>query len=267
MPPCEPGFASMPRNIRGAGSDRRITMPALKAGQSIMRRRTVFGARNGFGCRSIAGANAAAAPPRPAYRLPMPPTGCGRVDFQFDVTTDGRPVKIVSIIDEHTRESLGGMVERSITGEHLIAELDRLAAKRGTFPDVLRCDNGPELVCGAMADWARGHVGLHFIPPSEPWRNGYVESFNSRVRDECLNINSFWSLDQARVVSATGNTTTTTTAGTRRWATNRRPATRPSVPTNEGLSSAVEQFRQSRHHLCGNLQFEVTKMSVGNGSH
>src|ERR1700738_4838309 len=93
-----------------------------------------------------------------------------------------------------------GSVERSITGEHLIDELDCLAAQRGTYPAVLRCDNGPELACGAMADWADSQVGLHFIPPSEPWRNGYVESFNSRIRDECLNINSFWSLAQARVV-------------------------------------------------------------------
>lgn len=122
------------------------------------------------------------------------------VDFQFDVTTDGRPIKIVTIIDEHTRESLGGMVERSITGEHLVDELNRLAAERGMLPAVLRCDNGPELACSAMADWAEGQVGLHFIPPGEPWRNGYVESFNSRIRDECLNINSFWSLAQARVV-------------------------------------------------------------------
>ena len=87
------------------------------------------------------------------------------VDFQFDVTTDERPVKIVSIIDEHTRECLGGMVERSITGEDLIAELDRLAAQRGTYPAVLRCDNGPELACSAMAEWAAGQVGLHFVPP------------------------------------------------------------------------------------------------------
>jgi len=122
------------------------------------------------------------------------------VDFQFDVTTDERPVKIVSIIDEHTRECLGGMVERSITGEDLIAELDRLAAQRGTYPAVLRCDNGPELACSAMADWAAGRVGLHFIPPGKPWRNGYVESFNSRIRDECLNINRFWSLAHARVI-------------------------------------------------------------------
>jgi putative transposase len=86
------------------------------------------------------------------------------------------------------------------TGEHLIAELDRLASDRGNYPTVLRCDNGPELACGAMSDWSAGRVALHFIPPGEPWRNGYVESFNSRIRDECLNINSFWSLAQARVV-------------------------------------------------------------------
>ena len=122
------------------------------------------------------------------------------VDFQFDVTTDGRAIKIVSIVDEHTRECLGGMVERNTTGEHLIAELDRLAVERGTYPVVLRCDNGPELACTAIADWAHGQIRLHFIPPGEPWRNGYVESFNSRIRGECLNINSFWSLAQARVV-------------------------------------------------------------------
>ena len=115
-------------------------------------------------------------------------------DFQFDATTDGRPIKIVSIIDEHTRESLGDLVERSITPEELINELERLVVDRGAHPAVLRCDNGPELACAAMADWAGDHVGLHFIPPGEPWRNGYVESFNSRVRDECFNITSFWSL-------------------------------------------------------------------------
>jgi putative transposase len=67
------------------------------------------------------------------------------VDFQFDSTSDRRPIKIVSIVDEHTRECLGGMVERSITGAHLIGELDRLGTERGTFPAVLGCDNGPEL--------------------------------------------------------------------------------------------------------------------------
>mgnify|MGYP005813211527 CR=1 FL=1 len=100
------------------------------------------------------------------------PNRAWAVDFQFDVTTDGRPVEIVSIVDEHTRECLGGMVERSITGENLIAELDRLAAQRSAYPVVLRCDNGPELACSAMADWAAEQVGLHFIPPGEPLLTG-----------------------------------------------------------------------------------------------
>jgi len=77
----------------------------------------------------------------------------------------------------NTRECLGGLVERSITSEDLITELDRLTTQRG-YPMVLRCDNGPELACGAMADRAGEHLGLHFIPPGQPWRNGYVESFN-----------------------------------------------------------------------------------------
>jgi putative transposase len=120
---------------------------------------------------------------------PNPPKADGpnrvwAVDFQFDATTDGRPVKIVSIVDEHTRECLGGLVERSMTGEDLLDELDRIAAGR-SYPAVLGCDYGPELACQATADWAGGRVGL---------------SFNSRIRDECLNINIFWSLAQARVV-------------------------------------------------------------------
>ncbi len=74
-----------------------------------------------------------------------------------------------------------------------------VAVQRG-FPQVLRCDNGPELICQAMADWAGEQTGLHYIPPGAPWRNGYVESFNSRIRDECLNINSFYSLLHAQVI-------------------------------------------------------------------
>jgi putative transposase len=132
------------------------------------------------------------------------------VDFQFDSTTDGRPVKIVSIVDEHTRECLGGLVERSITANRLIDELDQLAAHRG-YPAVLRFDNGPELACTAMAEWAGERVGLAFIPPGEPWRNGYIESFNGRLRDECLNIELFWSLAHARVVVSDWKTQPTPT--------------------------------------------------------
>ena len=135
----------------------------------------------------------------PDHPIAAAPNRVWAVDFQFDATTDGRPVKIVSIVDEHTGECLGGLVDPSITADTLIDELDRLAAQRG-YPAVLRCDNGPGLACDAMVDWAGGRVGPAFIPPGAPWRNGYIESFNSPVRDECLNINSFWSLPQARVV-------------------------------------------------------------------
>jgi putative transposase len=128
--------------------------------------------RKAFGYQYVDAANATANPPPPLTVAADAPNRVWAVDFQSDVTTDGRPIKIVSIIDEHTRECLGGRVERSITGEHLIDELDCLAAQRGTYPAVLRCDNGPELACGAMADWADSQVGLHFIPPGEPLLTG-----------------------------------------------------------------------------------------------
>ncbi|MCC4268125.1 IS3-like element ISAar43 family transposase [Microbacterium schleiferi] len=121
------------------------------------------------------------------------------VDFQFDADEQGRPIKICSIVDEHTRECIGGLVERSITADRLTAHLEDLVAVRGA-PAVLRSDNGPEFISDAMADWAGTRTGLFYIPPGSPWHNGYVESFNSRLRDECLNINSFYSLLHAQVV-------------------------------------------------------------------
>lgn len=121
------------------------------------------------------------------------------IDFQFDVDESGRAIKIASIVDEHTRECIGGLVERSITATRLTNHLDDLVAQRGA-PAVLRSDNGPEFISAVMADWAGTRTGLSYIPPGSPWCNGYVESFNSRIRDECLNINSFYSLLHARVV-------------------------------------------------------------------
>lgn len=103
------------------------------------------------------------------------------------------------IVDEHTRECIGGLVERSITADKLTAHLEDLVNERGA-PAVLRSDNGPEFISDAMAGWAGQRTGLSYIPPGSPWCNGYVESFNSRLRDECLNINSFYSLLHARVV-------------------------------------------------------------------
>lgn len=121
------------------------------------------------------------------------------MDFQFDSDENGRAIKICSIVDEHTRECIGGLVERSITGDKLTDHLEHLVTKPAA-PKVLRSDNSPAFISQAVAKWAKDRVGLAFIPPGSPWCNGYVESFNSRIRDECLNINSFYSLLPARVI-------------------------------------------------------------------
>jgi putative transposase len=122
------------------------------------------------------------------------------LDFQFDSTIDGKAIKIASMIDEHTRESLLDLVERSITAERLVAELEAVFAAAGGPPMVLRMDNGPELISAALQQFCAGKVGLSYIPPGAPWDNGYIESFNNRLRKECLNRNHWTNLLEARVV-------------------------------------------------------------------
>jgi putative transposase len=122
------------------------------------------------------------------------------IDFQFDSTVDGKAIKIASMIDEHTRCSLLHLVERSITAQCLVAELESVFAMAGDPPKVLRMDNGPELVSQALQQFCENKVGLSYIPPGTPWHNGYIESFNNRLRRECLNRNHWNTLFEARVV-------------------------------------------------------------------
>src|SRR5882672_10090228 len=100
------------------------------------------------------------------------------IDFQFDSTIDGKAIKIASMIDEHTRRSLLHVVERSITAERLVIELEDAFAAAGGPPKVLRMDNCPELVSQALQRFCENKVGLSYIPPGTPWNNGYIESFN-----------------------------------------------------------------------------------------
>ncbi len=122
------------------------------------------------------------------------------LDFQFDSTIDGTAIKIASMVDEHTRESLLDMTRRSITAEALVAELARVFAAAGGPPKVLRMDNGPELISQALQTFCENTVGIIYIPPGQPWENPYVESFNSRLRRECLNRNYWTDLLEAKVV-------------------------------------------------------------------
>ncbi|MEE6176820.1 IS3 family transposase [Mycobacterium sp. 050134] len=122
------------------------------------------------------------------------------IDFQFDSTIDGKAIKIASMLDEHTRVSLLNIVERSITAERLVAELKKVFAGAGGPPKVLRMDNGPEFISQALQQFCDGKTGMSYIPPGTPWNNGHIESFNNRLRKECLNRNHWNTLLEARVV-------------------------------------------------------------------
>jgi transposase InsO family protein len=113
---------------------------------------------------------------------------------------DGKAIKIASMIDEHTRVSLLNIVERSITGEDLVDELEKVFATTGGPPKVLRLDNGPEMISQALQRFCENKTGLVYIPPGCLWINGYIESFNNRLRKECLNRNHWNTLFEARVV-------------------------------------------------------------------
>lgn len=125
------------------------------------------------------------------------------LDFQSDETADGRQIRLLNVVDEFTREALGCEVARSITAEDTVALLERLAAGRGTSPGHIRCDNGPELIAGALRDWCRATgTATAYIEPGSPWQNPFVESFNGRARDEVLDVELFHTLAEARVVLA-----------------------------------------------------------------
>lgn len=120
------------------------------------------------------------------------------MDFVFDRTADARVLKCLTIVDDATHESVGIEVERAISGMGVTRVLDRLAHSRG-LPRTIRTDNGKEFCGKAMVAWAheRG-VQLRLIEPGKPNQNAYIESFNGRLRDECLNEHWFPSLLHAR---------------------------------------------------------------------
>lgn len=121
-------------------------------------------------------------------------------DFVFDRTAEGRVLKCLTIVDDATTEAVAIVPARAIGGVPFTRILDRLAISRG-LPRVLRTDNGPEFCGRAMLTWAheRG-VTLRLIEPGKPNQNAYIESFNGRFRDECLNEHWFTSVPHASVV-------------------------------------------------------------------
>jgi len=119
------------------------------------------------------------------------------LDFVSDTLSDGRRFRILCVVDDFSRECLATVVDTSLGGVRVVRELERLATERAV-PQVMVSDNGTELTSGAVLRWATGRLAWHYIEPGKPVQNAFIESFNSRLRDECLNEHVFLSLTEAR---------------------------------------------------------------------
>jgi putative transposase len=135
-------------------------------------------------------------------RVPLPeavrPNQRWSMDFVSDRLSDGHWFRILTVVDQYTRECLCTYADRSQTGEKVVVQMRRLVAMRGT-PESITTDNGSEFAGHAMDVWAhQTGVKLDFIRPGRPAQNGFIESFNGRLRDECLNGEIFFDLADAR---------------------------------------------------------------------
>lgn len=128
------------------------------------------------------------------------PNACWCLDFVSDALASGRRIRALAILDTCTREALTIEVDTSLPAIRVARTLDQLITERGT-PPVIVLDNGPELTSRLLDQWAYDHgVQLQFIDPGKPIQNAFIESFNSRFRDECLNAHWFSSLADAQLL-------------------------------------------------------------------
>jgi putative transposase len=139
---------------------------------------------------------------RSGARQPLAePTGAQQtwsVDFMTDALSSGRRFRTLNIVDDFTREAIAIEVDTSLGGGRVVRVLNQLKRQRG-LPQQIRSDNGPEFTSRMLDQWIYEQgVRWHYIQPGRPMENGYVESFNGRLRDECLNENWFCSLAEAR---------------------------------------------------------------------
>ena len=131
---------------------------------------------------------------------PLFPKHVWSYDFMEDRTHNGVKFRILNVIDEFTRECLAVKVARRLTSHNVVRLLSALFIERGV-PVHIRSDNGPEFIAKRVRDWlGRLQVRPLFIEPGSPWENGYIESFNGKMRDELLNLEIFYSLREAQVL-------------------------------------------------------------------
>jgi transposase InsO family protein len=138
--------------------------------------------------------------PTAERRRAQQPNDVWSYDFIHDQLENGGAVKMLTVLDEFTRECLGILVARSITAVDVIAFLQGLIRQRGA-PAHVRSDNGPEFVAGVIQHWAEKEaIKINYIAPGSPWENGRVESFHGKFRDGCLNREVFGNLLEAKVL-------------------------------------------------------------------
>ena len=139
---------------------------------------------------------------REPLNLPAGPNEVWSMDFVSDALADGRRIKILTIVDDYTKEAVDLAVDHGISGLYVTRVLDRAGRFRG-LPRAIRTDQGPEFTGKALDQWAvENGVSLKLIEPGKPTQNAFIESFNGRFRDECLNDQWFTSLSQARILIA-----------------------------------------------------------------
>jgi putative transposase len=139
---------------------------------------------------------------RAPMAIPQGPNQRWSLDFVSDALADGRRFRVLCVVDDFTREALGTVVDTSLSGLRVARELDRLVAERGATPAMVVSDNGTELTSTAILRWAEERrVEWHYIAPGKPVQNAFVESFNGKFRDECLNEHVFGSLGEARRIT------------------------------------------------------------------
>ena len=135
---------------------------------------------------------------RQPFTIPTRPNQRWSMDFVSDALADGRKFRSLNIVDDYNRECLAAEVDTSIQGARVVRVLERLRERRG-LPEVVVTDNGPEFAGRALDLWAyQQSVKLRFIEPGKPVQNAFIESFNGKMRDECLNEHWFGTLVEAR---------------------------------------------------------------------
>jgi transposase InsO family protein len=140
-------------------------------------------------------------PRMPGHLVADHPDQVWAIDFVSDRTADGRPIKILTVTDEHTREALATPVARRMGADDTVTTLEQIVERRGRAPALIRCDNGPEFISQALRDWCRFNDSKPgYIEPGAPWQNPFVESFNGHLRRELLEMESFNSLFEAQLL-------------------------------------------------------------------